>query len=185
MSFDANPSTGVDIYETSPRSGQGSWRVYGGTSLGAPVWAGIMAIVDQGRALEGKGSLDGATQTIPSLYALPKSDFKSVSPNDGFLDSGGLSSLLGDLFGSGSRWSNREHRNGPRITKRAVADYRPGGEHDHDEAVAVERDWSRLESGCYRHTSPSRGSITKPGQRIARSTIMARKQSGSRDTPRV
>ena len=61
-----------------------------------------MAIVDQGRALEGKGSLDGATQTIPSLYALPNSDFKSVSPNHGFLDTGGLSSLLGDLFGSGS-----------------------------------------------------------------------------------
>ena len=37
VSFDANPSTGVSIYETSPRSGQGSWRIYGGTSLGAPV----------------------------------------------------------------------------------------------------------------------------------------------------
>jgi hypothetical protein len=102
VSFDANPSTGVDIYETSPRSGQGSWRIYGGTSLGAPVWAGIMAIVDQGRALEGKGSLYGATQTIPSLYAVPKSNFKSVTTKNGFLDSGGLSSLLGDLFGSGS-----------------------------------------------------------------------------------
>ena len=102
VSFDANPSTGVDIYETSPRSGQGSWQVYGGTSLGAPGWAGIIAIVDQGRALEGKGSLDGATQTIPSLYALPKSDLKSVSPNDGFLDSGGLSSLLGGLFSTDS-----------------------------------------------------------------------------------
>ena len=102
VSFDANPSTGVNIYETSPQTGQGSWRVYGGTSLGAPVWAGIMAIVDQGRALEGKGSLDGATQTIPSLYALPKSDFKSVVRNDGFLGTGGLSSLLGDLFGPDS-----------------------------------------------------------------------------------
>jgi hypothetical protein len=102
VSFDASPSTGVNIYETSPRSGHGSWRVYGGTSLGAPAWAGILAIVDQGRALEGKGSLDGATQTIPSLYALPKSDFKSVSPNNGVLDTGRLSSLLGDLFGPGS-----------------------------------------------------------------------------------
>ena len=103
VSFDANSSTGVNIYETSPRSGQGSWRVYGGTSLGAPVWAGIMAIVDQGRALLGKGSLNGATQTIPSLYALPESDFKTVRPADGFLGTGGLSSLLGDLFGSNSK----------------------------------------------------------------------------------
>jgi hypothetical protein len=102
VSFDANPSTGVNIYETSPRSGQGSWRVYGGTSLGAPVWAGIIAIVDQGRALAGKGSLDGATQTIPSLYALPRSDFKSVRAANGFLGTGGLSSLLGDLFSNDS-----------------------------------------------------------------------------------
>ena len=91
VSFDANPSTGINIYETSPRSGHGSWRVYGGTSLGAPVWAGIIAIVDQGRALAGKGSLDGATQTIPSLYALPKSDFKSVRAAGGFPGTGGLS----------------------------------------------------------------------------------------------
>jgi subtilase family serine protease len=102
VSFDANSTTGVAIYETPPRSGKGSWHVYGGTSLGAPVWAGIIAIVDQGRALTGKGSLDGPSQTLPALYALPKSDFKPVTPNDGFLDSGGLSSLLGDLFGTGS-----------------------------------------------------------------------------------
>jgi Subtilase family len=102
VSFDANPSTGVNIYETSPRSGHGSWRSYGGTSLGAPVWAGIIAVVDQGRALAGKGSLDGATQTIPSLYMLPKSDFKNVRPADEFFGTGGLSSLLSGLFGSDS-----------------------------------------------------------------------------------
>ena len=72
VAFDADPSTGVEIYETSPRSGKGSWQVYGGTSLGAPAWAGIIAIVDQGRALAGKGSLDGPTQTLPALYALPR-----------------------------------------------------------------------------------------------------------------
>ncbi len=102
VSFDANSSTGVEIYETSPRTRKGSWQVYGGTSLGAPAWAGIIAIVNQGRALAGKGSLDGPTQTLPALYNLPKSDFKSVTPNDGILGSGGLSSVLGDLFGPNS-----------------------------------------------------------------------------------
>src|SRR5262249_10436826 len=102
VSFDANSSTGVSIYETSPRTGEGAWHVYGGTSLGPPAWAGIMAIVDQGRALEGKGSLDGPTQTLPSVYSLPKSDFKSVIPYQGFLDTGGLSSLIGDVFGPDS-----------------------------------------------------------------------------------
>ena len=70
-----------------------------GTSLGAPAWAGIIAIVDQGRALAGKGSLDGPTQTLPALYALPSSDFHSVSPSPLL---GGLSSWLWYLFGSGS-----------------------------------------------------------------------------------
>ena len=34
VAFDADPSTGVSIYETSPRSGMGSWQVGAGTSLG-------------------------------------------------------------------------------------------------------------------------------------------------------
>ncbi len=101
VAFDANPSTGVAIYETSTVTGKGSWQVYGGTSLGTPCWAGIIAIVDQGRDLAGKDSLDGPTQTLPALYSLPASDFHSVTPNNGILGTGGLSSLLGDLFGPG------------------------------------------------------------------------------------
>ena len=97
VAFDADQSTGVEVYDTSPRSGKGSWQVYAGTSLGAPAWAGIIAIVDQGRAVAGKGSLDGPTQTLPTLYALPSSDFHSVSP---FSSVGGLSSWLWYLFGS-------------------------------------------------------------------------------------
>jgi subtilase family serine protease len=102
VSFDADSSTGVSIYESSPRTGEGMWQVYGGTSLGAPAWAGIIAVVDQGRSLEGKGSLDGPTQTLPSLYSLPTSDFKGVTPFQGFLDTGGISSLIGDIFGPDS-----------------------------------------------------------------------------------
>ena len=41
----------------------------GGTSAGAPQWAALVAIADQGRASAGQGSLDGATQTLPD--ALP------------------------------------------------------------------------------------------------------------------
>jgi hypothetical protein len=99
VAFDANQNTGVEVYETLPGSGEGSWQVSGGTSLGAPTWAGIIAIADQGRALASEGSLDGPTQTLPTLYALPSSDFHSVIP---FTLVGGLSSWLWDLFGSGS-----------------------------------------------------------------------------------
>ncbi|MGO9915792.1 MAG: hypothetical protein ACLQIB_13945 [Isosphaeraceae bacterium] len=79
VAFDADPNTGVAVYETPPGSSNGSWQVVGGTSLGAPSWAGIIAIVDQGRALAGKGSLDGPTQTLPSLYALSSTAFHAVS----------------------------------------------------------------------------------------------------------
>ncbi len=81
VAFDADPNTGVAVYQTSPYPGQSGWEVVGGTSLGTPAWAAIIAIVDQGRALEGKGSLDGPTQTLPSLYALPASDFNAVPPS--------------------------------------------------------------------------------------------------------
>jgi subtilase family serine protease len=79
VAFDADPNTGVEVYSTAPGASSGSWQVVGGTSLGAPSWAGIIAIVDQGRALAGLGSLDGATQTLPALYAGASSNFNSVS----------------------------------------------------------------------------------------------------------
>jgi subtilase family serine protease len=82
VAFDADPNTGVAVYQTSPYPGENGWEVVGGTSLGTPVWAAIIAIVDQGRALEGKGSLDGATQTLPTLYGLPSSDFNAIPPLD-------------------------------------------------------------------------------------------------------
>ncbi|MGP0065311.1 MAG: S8 family serine peptidase [Isosphaeraceae bacterium] len=81
VAFDASPTSGVDVYTTPPHGGQGSWQTVGGTSFGTPVWAALIAIVDQGRALEGKDSLDGATQTLPALYRLPSSDFHSASGN--------------------------------------------------------------------------------------------------------
>jgi subtilase family serine protease len=80
VAFDGDPGTGVQVYQTSLFTGRGSWEVVGGTSLGTPAWAGIIAIVDQGRNLLGLGSLDGATQTLPALYAAPPRDFNAIAP---------------------------------------------------------------------------------------------------------
>ncbi len=80
VAFDGDPQTGVQVYQTSPTTGFGSWEVVGGTSLGTPAWAAIIAIADQGRALEGEDSLDGPTQTLPTLYDLPSSDYNAVAP---------------------------------------------------------------------------------------------------------
>jgi hypothetical protein len=79
VAFVGDPNTGVEVYETPPRDGWGSWQTVGGTSLGTPAWAAIIAIVDQGRALAGRGSLDGPTQTLPALYSLPAADFHSIA----------------------------------------------------------------------------------------------------------
>jgi hypothetical protein len=80
VSYDADPNTGVPIYSSSA----GGWLVTGGTSAAAPQWAGLVALADQGRALVGLGPLDGASQTIPSLYRFP-SDLRDVtSGSNGF-----------------------------------------------------------------------------------------------------
>jgi subtilase family serine protease len=43
VSFDANPSTGVSVYDSTRYLGQVGWFTVGGTSVGAPNWAGILA----------------------------------------------------------------------------------------------------------------------------------------------
>jgi hypothetical protein len=85
VSFDADPSTGVAAYFIPPKStnGVGEWGTIGGTSVGAPAWAGILAIINQGRVLAGQSVLTGATQTLPALYGLPATDFHKVSLTSG------------------------------------------------------------------------------------------------------
>jgi hypothetical protein len=73
VSYDASPSTGVYVYD-SPY-----WYGVGGTSAGAPQWAGLVAIADQGRTLAGKGTLDSYSQTLPAIYKLPASDFHDIT----------------------------------------------------------------------------------------------------------
>jgi subtilase family serine protease len=55
VSFDANPSTGVSVYDSTSYQGQSGWFTLGGTSVGAPNWAGILAA---GRAA-GQTALEG------------------------------------------------------------------------------------------------------------------------------
>jgi subtilase family serine protease len=43
VSFDANPNTGVSVYDSTSYQGQSGWFTLGGTSVSAPNWAGILA----------------------------------------------------------------------------------------------------------------------------------------------
>ncbi len=76
VAYDANPNTGFAVYDSVPYSRQSGWFCVGGTSAGAPQWAGLIAIADQGLSLAGKGSL---SSTDSALYALPSSDFYDVT----------------------------------------------------------------------------------------------------------
>lgn len=44
VSFDADPNTGVSVYDSMGYAGQRGWFVIGGTSVGAPQWAAIKAL---------------------------------------------------------------------------------------------------------------------------------------------
>jgi subtilase family serine protease len=80
VAYDADPNTGFAVYDSTPDSqGDVGWQVVAGTSAGAPQWAALFAIVDQGRALHGFGSLDGPSQTINAVYAAPQSDFHDIT----------------------------------------------------------------------------------------------------------
>jgi subtilase family serine protease len=78
VSLNADPNTGYAVYTTIPSTGQGLWLQVGGTSASTQAWAGIIAIIDQGRVLSGQAPLDGATQTLPALYALSSSNFHDI-----------------------------------------------------------------------------------------------------------
>lgn len=66
VAYDANPSTGVAIYDSVPYEGSSGWYEAGGTSAGAPQWAALITVADSTRGT----SLNGATQTIPALYSI-------------------------------------------------------------------------------------------------------------------
>jgi subtilase family serine protease len=70
VSYDANPNTGLYIYDTY---GYGGVMGVGGTSAGAPQWAALVAIADE---MAGH-NLDGASQTLPAIYEIAKSAYSS------------------------------------------------------------------------------------------------------------
>ncbi len=101
VAYNGSGSSPFAVYDTS---GYGGWLEVYGTSAGAPQWAALVAISDQGRALAGEGALDGASQTLPMLYQLPASDFHDITVGS----NGGFSASTGyDLVtGRGSPYAN-------------------------------------------------------------------------------
>lgn len=69
IAWDADPSTGVAVYDTTKYEGQSGWWEVGGTSVGSPSWAALIALVDQGRStpLSSYGSTGNILNDIYNL----------------------------------------------------------------------------------------------------------------------
>ena len=94
VAYSADTNKGYYVYDgTGFGSGQTGWYAYGGTSAGAPQWAALIALADQGRAAVGLGSLSN----VPAaLYGLPRSDFYDVtSGNNGYNAGSGYDLVTG------------------------------------------------------------------------------------------
>jgi subtilase family serine protease len=75
VSYDADPATGFAVYDSVAYANQTGWFQMGGTSAGAPQWAGIIAAANQLRKTAGKAVLSGtstksAYMANSTIYAL-------------------------------------------------------------------------------------------------------------------
>jgi kumamolisin len=87
VSFLGDPSTGAAVFY------KGSWGVIGGTSLGAPAWAGIWALINQTAANAGKTSVSAP----PAVYQIGNSSSYLQAFNDVTVGSNGF-------FRAGTGW---------------------------------------------------------------------------------
>jgi autotransporter-associated beta strand protein len=83
VAFDA--ASGVAVYDSWDFGVSTPWVSVGGTSLASPAWGALIAIADQARVAAGMPTLDGPTQTLPTLYAMPSADFRDITTgNNGY-----------------------------------------------------------------------------------------------------
>jgi hypothetical protein len=95
VAFNADPNSGVAVYDSLGYGGQTGWFQLGGTSAAAPAWAGLVAIANQGLATGSKGPLSG-TQAQTDLYSLPSSDFHDIATgNNGYAATPGYDLVTG------------------------------------------------------------------------------------------
>jgi hypothetical protein len=108
----AYDATNYATYDTFPRlntttgmSYTPDWAVEEGTSLGAPQWAALIAIANEGRVIQGKPTL---TDVPEVFYSLPSTDFNDIvsgpadregnSPGPGYDEITGLGSPKAKLI---------------------------------------------------------------------------------------
>ena len=82
VAFDADFNSGVWCYDSYNYPSDPLGEPYGGTSLGSPCWAGLIAIANQGRVAAKEkvfNSGNDPTQILQAIYSLPSSDFHDIT----------------------------------------------------------------------------------------------------------
>jgi hypothetical protein len=77
VAFDGGGNSGVTCYQNG-----GLGYDYYGTSLSSPCWAGIIAVVNQGRVAAGETTFNSPSnpqQALQALYSLPSSDYNDIT----------------------------------------------------------------------------------------------------------
>jgi hypothetical protein len=96
ISMDADPQTGVPVYDSYDFGTSAPWAQFGGTSLASPMTAALVSIADQISMLQGGTTLDGRGNTLPDLYAMSASNFHDItSGNNGFAAGPGYDLVTG------------------------------------------------------------------------------------------
>ena len=81
ISLVADPATGVSVYDSYGSNAASPWSSVGGTSLAAPLFAGILSIAQQGRSALSKAPLT-SIQINTAVYALYNSPAYSTYFHD-------------------------------------------------------------------------------------------------------
>ena len=98
VSLVADPLTGAWISDPYNLDPSNPFEVVGGTSLSAPAWAGLVAIVNQGRLAAGEATLNSSspTDTQQALYMLPQSDYSAIDTGtNGYTANAGYNLVTG------------------------------------------------------------------------------------------
>jgi len=79
VSFNADPATGVAVYDSVSVNGSAGWFQVGGTSAGTPQWAALIAIANAMRASARKANLSSANTNLYMIAKSPGGVFHTVT----------------------------------------------------------------------------------------------------------
>lgn len=112
ISLDADLNTGVPVYDSYDEGASTPWAIVGGTSLASPMAAGLIAIANQGRVINGLSPLStisnpsttSTTDALALLYDSAKTNFHDITSGN----NGGYSAGTGydEVTGIGSPIAN-------------------------------------------------------------------------------